>query len=64
VAPDLNKEFRIEVNASNYTTGGVLSLKCSDGLWRPVAFILKSLRYTESVTNFIQTITPGILDRF
>jgi len=30
VAPDLNKEFRIEANASNYATGGVLSIKCSD----------------------------------
>jgi len=30
VAPDLDKEFRIEANASNYATGGVLSMKCSD----------------------------------
>jgi len=29
-APDLDKEFRVEVNASNYATGGVLSMKCSD----------------------------------
>jgi len=29
-APDLDKEFRVEANASNYTTGGVLSMKCSD----------------------------------
>ena len=32
VAPDLNKEFRIEVDASNYATGGVLSIKCSNKL--------------------------------
>jgi len=30
VAPDLDKEFRVEADASNYTTGGVLSIKCSD----------------------------------
>ena len=29
-ALDLDKEFRVEANASNYTTGGVLSIKCSD----------------------------------
>ena len=46
-APDLDKEFRVEVNASNYITGGVLSIKCSDELWKPVAFILKSLSDTE-----------------
>jgi len=46
-APDLDKEFRIEVDASNYVTGGILSMKCSDELWRLVAFILKSLSDTE-----------------
>ena len=30
VAPDLDKEFRVEADASNYATGGVLSIKCSD----------------------------------
>jgi len=47
VAPDLDKEFRIEAGASNYAMGGVLSMKCSDKLWRPVAFISKSLSDTE-----------------
>jgi len=46
-APDLDKEFRVETNASNVATGGVLSMKCSDDKWRPVAFILKSLSDTE-----------------
>ena len=40
---DLDKEFRVEADTSNYATGGVLSMKCSDELWRPVAFISKSL---------------------
>jgi len=46
-APDLDKEFRVEVDVSNYATGGVLSMKDSDELWRPVAFISKSLSNTE-----------------
>jgi len=32
VVLDLDKEFRIEADVSNYATGGVLSMKCSDGL--------------------------------
>jgi len=29
-APDLDKEFRVEADALNYATRGVLSMKCSD----------------------------------
>ena len=47
VAPDLDKEFRVEADASNFATGGVLSIKCEDGKWRPVAYISKSLNETE-----------------
>ena len=47
VALDLDKEFRIEIDASNYATRGVLSMKCSDELWKLVAFISKSLSNTE-----------------
>ena len=46
-APDLDKEFRVKADASNYATGGVLLMKCSDEMWRPVAFISKSLSDTE-----------------
>jgi len=46
-APDLDKEFRVEANTSNYATRGVLSMKCSDKKWRPVTFISKSLSDTE-----------------
>jgi len=46
-APDLDKEFRVEADASNYATGGVLLIKCSDNLWRPVTFISKFLSDTE-----------------
>jgi len=31
-APDLDKEFRVEADTLNYTTGGVLLMKCSDEL--------------------------------
>jgi len=30
--PELDKEFRVEADASNFTTGGVLSVKCHDDL--------------------------------
>jgi len=34
VAPDLNKELRVEADASNFATGGVLSIKYEDNKWR------------------------------
>jgi len=46
-APDLDKKMRMEVNTSDYATGGVLSMECEDGRWRPVAFLSKSLNETE-----------------
>ena len=42
-ALDLDKKFRVKADTSNYTTGGVLLVKCSNGMQRPAAFILKSL---------------------
>jgi len=30
--PDLDKEFRVETDTSNFATGGVLSVKCEDNL--------------------------------
>jgi len=47
VAPDLDKEFRVEADASNFATGGVLSIRYEDNKWRPVAYISKSLNETE-----------------
>jgi len=46
-APDIDKKIRMEVDASDYAMGGVLSMECEDGLWRPVAFLSKSLNETE-----------------
>ena len=45
--PDIDKKMRMEVDASDYATEGVLSMECKDGLWRPVAFLSKSLNETE-----------------
>ena len=47
VAPDLDKEMRVEADASEYATGGVLSMRCEDDKWRPVGFISKSFNEAE-----------------
>jgi len=47
VVPDLDKKMRMEVDVSDYAIGGVLSMECEDGLWRPVAFLSKSLNEME-----------------
>jgi len=39
--------MRIEVDASDYATGGVLLMECEDGLWRLVVFLSKSLNETK-----------------
>ena len=46
-ASDIDEKMRMEVDALDYVMGGVLSMECEDGLWRPVAFLLKSLNETE-----------------
>ena len=43
VTPDLDKEMRVEVDTSDFVMGEVLSMKCEDKKWRPVAYISKSL---------------------
>ena len=46
-APDLDKKMRMEVDTSDYAMGRVLSMECENKLWRPVAFLSKSLNETE-----------------
>jgi len=41
VIPDIDKEMRVEADASDYAT------RCEDEKWRPVAFISKLLNTTE-----------------
>jgi len=45
--PDLDKKMRMEVDTSDYAMRGVLLMECEDGLWRPVAFLSKSLNKME-----------------
>ena len=47
VTLDLDKEMRVEADASDFATGEVLSMKCEDERWRPVAYISKSLNEAE-----------------
>ena len=44
---NLDRKMKIEVDASDYTTEGVLSMEGEHGRWRPVAFLFKSLNKTE-----------------
>ena len=46
-ASDLDKKIRMEVDALDYTIGGVLSVECEDKLWRLMAFLSKSLNEME-----------------
>ena len=46
-APDLDKKMQMEVDALDYAMRRVLSMECGDRLWRPVAFLSKSLNKTE-----------------
>ena len=41
------QKIRIEVNVSNYTMGGFLSMKCGDRKQRPVTYLSKSLNEME-----------------
>jgi len=43
----LDKEFRVKTDTFNFATEGILSIKCEDNRWRPVAYISKSLNETE-----------------
>ena len=47
VVLNLDRKMRIEVDASDYATGGVLSMEGENRRWRPVAFLFKSLNETE-----------------
>ena len=38
---DLDKKMRMEVDMSDYTIEGILSMECEDRKWRPVAFFSK-----------------------
>ena len=46
-APNLDKKMRMEADASDYAIGEILSMEGEDGLWKLVAFLLKSLNKIE-----------------
>ena len=41
------KNFGVEADASDYTTGAVLSMKDDDGKWHPCAYLSKGLNNVE-----------------
>ena len=47
VTPELNKEMRVEADVLDFVTRGILSMKCEDEKWRPVAYISKLLNKAE-----------------
>ena len=47
VTPDLDKEMGVEADISDFVMGGVLSMRCEDEKWRPVAYISKLLNEAE-----------------
>ena len=46
---DLDKKIKMKVDILDYAIGVVLSIECSDGWWRPVAYLSKSLNKTERI---------------
>jgi hypothetical protein len=44
---DPNLETRVEVDASGYATGGILSQQYPDGLWHPIAYQSSSMSKEE-----------------
>ena len=41
--PDQDHEFRLKTDASEFTVGGVISVKCDDGEFRPIAYMSHSM---------------------
>ena len=41
--PDQDCEFRLETDTSEFAVGGVISIKCDDGEFRPVAYMSHSM---------------------
>ena len=41
--PDQDHEFCLETDTSEFTVGGVISVKCEDGKFRPVAYMSHSM---------------------
>ena len=49
VTSDLDKKIIIEIDVSDYGTEGVLLIECTNGRWRLVAYLSKSLNEIEKI---------------
>ncbi|TFY75025.1 hypothetical protein EWM64_g8987, partial [Hericium alpestre] len=49
--PDPSKPYLVEVDASDYATGGILSQRGEDEQWHPVAYISKAFTAPERNYN-------------
>jgi len=47
--PDLDRKIRVEADASEYVTGGVLSIRCENNKWRSIGFISKLFNKAEKI---------------
>ena len=47
ITPDLDKKIRVEADVSDFTTDGVLFMKCEDEKQRLVVYVSKSLNEAE-----------------
>ena len=41
--PNQDREFRLKTNASEFAVGGVISVKCDDGKFRPITYMSHSM---------------------
>ena len=41
--PDQDHKFRLETDVSEFTIGGVISIKCDDGKFKPIVYISHSM---------------------
>ena len=41
--PDQDREFCLETDVSEFAVGGVISIKCDDGKFRPIAYMSHSM---------------------
>ena len=41
--PDQDRQFCLETDTSEFAIGGVISVKCNDGKFRPVAYMSHSM---------------------
>ena len=50
--PDQDCKFRLKTNASEFAIGGVISIKCDDGEFRPVTYMSHSMTPPNGIILF------------